>query len=154
VTRGISPTLAAPLLLGITVALAAVLGVMTADFGAPSWEEPRVLSATATDDGSIAVRHESGPRIDITRASVVITVDGDPLAYQPPVPFAGAKGFLGAPTGAFNPSAEPQLTPGDRATLVVAGTNAPPLESGDEVRIEFVADETTIAVVETTVDDG
>lgn len=151
-SRAISPVLGAPLLLGVTVALAAVLGVVTADFGTPSWEEPRVLSADATADGRIEVRHESGPRIDVTETSVQISVDGEPLAHQPPVPFTGAKGFYGAPTGAFNPSADPVLAPGDRASLDVAGTNSPSLDPGDTVQIEFIAEDQTVAIVETTVE--
>ena len=151
-TRGVSPVVAAPLLVGVTVVLAAVVGMMAMEFGPPSHEEPRVLSAHATADGRVELIHESGPAINLRRVSIVVRVDGEPLDHQPPVPFFSARGFYPGPTGAFNVATDPRWEPGERATFRVAGTNSPPLRGGATVSIRVVREETRIALVETTVE--
>jgi len=151
VTRGVSPVVAAPLLVGVTVVLAAVVGVMAMEFGPPGHEEPRVLSAHATDDGRIELTHESGPAINLTAVSIVVTVDGEPLDHQPPVPFFSASGFYPGPTGPFNVATDALWESGERATVRVAGTNAPSLRAGATVTIRVLHEETRIALVETTV---
>lgn len=153
-TRAISPVVAAPLLVAVTVVLAAVLGVMATGFGPSSWHDPRVLTVEAEPDGTIEFAHESGPAINLTRVEVRIEVEGEPLAHQPPVPFTGSTGFRGAPTGAFNPSTDPRWEAGDQASLVVAGTNSPELQLGDTVTVQFIEGDARIALAETTVEAG
>jgi len=151
VNRAVSAVVAVPLLVGVTVVLAAVVGVMALEFTPQASEEPVVLSADATADGRIEVAHRSGAAINVTEVSVVIEVDGEPLDDQPPVPFFSAAGFASGPTGAFNGAGATVLKTGERASLEVAGTNDPTLTEGATVRIQFVRGETRIAVVETTV---
>jgi len=154
VTRAVSAVVGVPLLVGVTVVLAAVVGVMALGFTPPEASEPAVLSAEATADGRIVVSHRSGPAIDLTEASVVIEVDGEPLDHQPPAPFFSATGFAPGPTGAFNSAGDTVLEPGERAGLEVAGTNDPALAEGVTVQVRFVREETPIAAVETTVGAG
>jgi FlaG/FlaF family flagellin (archaellin) len=151
VTRAVSAVVGVPLLVGVTVVLAAVIGVVALGFAPPPASEPVALSADATTDGRIEVTHRSGEPINVTEVSMLIEVDGESLDEQPPVPFFSASGFAPGPTGAFNDAGDTVLAPGERASLEVAGTNDPPLVEGATIRIRFVREETQIAVVETTV---
>jgi len=148
-----SAAVGVPLLVGVTVVLAVTVGVMAFGF-APSSEpaEPVALSAEAAPDGTIELTHRAGPAINLTEASVVIEVDGEPLDHQPPVPFFSATGFRSGPTGAFNHAGDAVFAPGERASLQVAGTNDPTLSAGATVTVRFVTDDTQVAVVETTVE--
>jgi FlaG/FlaF family flagellin (archaellin) len=154
VTRAISAVVGVPLLVGVTVVLAAVIGVVALGFAPPSASEPIALSADVTTDGRIEVTHRSGGSINLTEVSMLIEVDGEPLDNQPPVPFFSATGFASGPTGAFNDAGDTVLASGERASLEVAGTNDPPFTEGATVRIRFVSEGTQIAVVETTVTAG
>lgn len=147
-----SAAVGVPILVGVTVVLAAVVGVMALGFTPPGASETVALSADATTDGRIEVTHRSGAPINVTDVSLRIEVGGEPLAHQPPVPFFSATGFAPGPTGAFNDAGDTVLEAGERASLEVAGTNDPALTEGTTVRIRFVRGETQIAVVETTVD--
>jgi FlaG/FlaF family flagellin (archaellin) len=146
-----SAAVGVPLLVGVTVVLAAVVGVMALGFTLPGASEPVALSADATADGRIEVTHRSGAPINVTEISVRIEVDGEPLDHQPPVPFFSAIGFASGPTGAFNDAGDTVLEAGERAGLEVASTNDPALTGGATVHIRFVREETQVAVVETTV---
>ena len=139
--------------MGVTVVLAATVGVMALGF-APSSEPvgPVALSADATADGRITITHRSGPAINLTDASIVIEIDGEALDHQPPVPFFSATGFEPGPTGAFNDAGDTVLEPGERASLEVAGTNDPTPTEGATVTIRFARDGTQVAVVEATVE--
>lgn len=150
-TRAISPVVGVPILVAVTLVLAAIVGVMATGFGPSTWHDPRVLTADARQDGTIELSHESGPPINLTVVSIRIEINGEPLAHQPPVPFTGATGFDGAPSGAFNPSTDPHWEPGDRSRFVIAGTNSPIPRAGDTVTIQFIKEESRIALIETTV---
>lgn len=153
-TRAISPVLATPLLVGVTVVLAAVLGAVAMEFTPPEPADHRSLSANATTDGTIRIVHKTGSEIDLQEASVVIAIDGEELDHQPPVPFFSASGFQPGPTGAFNVATDHVLEPGGTAGLTLAGTNDPDLVAGATVTIRFVEDGMQVAVVETTVTRG
>lgn len=153
-SRGVSPVVAVPLLVGVTVALAAVVGAVALEFTPPEPADHRVLSANASSDGTIRITHEVGSEIDVTEASIVIAVDGEELDHQPPVPFFSATGFRAGPTGVFNVATDNVLEPGDAASLQVAGTNDPTLAAGAAVTIRFVEDGMQVAVVETRVEEA
>lgn len=150
-TRAVSAVVGVPLLVGVTVVLAAVVGVVALGFASPPSSEPVALSADVTTDGRIEVTHRGGGSINLTEVSMFVEVDGESLDDQPPVPFFSATGFASGPTGAFNDAGETVLTAGERASLEVAETNDPPFTEGAAVRIRFVSEGTQIAVVETTV---
>jgi len=152
VTRAVSPVVAVPLLVGVTVVVAATVGAVALGFAPPEPGEYRSLSASASSDGTIRITHEAGSAIDLEEASLVIAVDGEELDYQPPVPFFSATGFYPGPTGAFNVAGDAVLEPGEVASLRVAGTNDPEPTAGATLTIRFVRNGHQIAVVETTVE--
>ena len=141
------------LLIAITVVLAG--GVAAAALDGPSATVPpsAVLSLSATDD-RIAIEHRGGDPIDVAAVTVRISVDGEPLDEQPPVPFFSAAGFHPGPTGPFNAAGDDTLRVGDTATLRVADTNEPTLEPGRTVTVEITADGQPVATLETFVESG
>lgn len=150
--RAISPVVAVPILVGIVLVLAAAVGTIALGVSLPAAERPVALSVTATaDTGRVAVVHEGGPPIDVREVTVRVAVDGTPLVEQPPVPFFAAPGFRSGPTGAFNPSADPVLAVGERASFRIAGTNSPTLVAGATLALRLYRGGTRIAAVETRV---
>ena len=141
------------LLIAITVVLAG--GVAAAALDGPSATVPpsAVLSLSATDD-RIAIDHRGGDPIDVSAVTVRVSVDGEPLDRQPPLPFFSAAGFRPGPTGAFNSAGDDTLRVGERATFRVAETNDPTLEPGRRVTVTITADGGPVASLETTVGSG
>lgn len=151
--RAVSPVVGLSLLVGLTVTVGTVLGLGVLAVGPPddAPTRPIAISVTASAaDGALVFRHGAGPGIDVRSISMRIEIDGEPLAYQPPVPFFAAKGFVSGPTGPFNPSADSNWTVGERASLRIAGTNRPALRPGVEVVIRIEADGRPIARLEAT----
>lgn len=150
--RGVSPVLASVLLVGVTVAGAALLGTLA--FGqVAALDDPApqaVFSLSASGD-RISLVHERGDAVEVGPLRVEVAVDGEPLTYQPPVPFFAAKGFRGGPSGPFNPSDSGEWTAGEVASFRVAGTNAPALAPGAVVTVALFHEETRIASLETRV---
>jgi flagellin-like protein len=150
VTRALSPVVGVVLLAAITVVLAASVGLVvsgsaTAD---PPPQATFSLSADATTD-RIALTHEGGDTLSTTDLTVRITVDGEPLEHQPPVPFFAATGFRGGPTGPFNPATDPEWTAGEPAAVRLASTNAPLPGPGSTVAVTISTDGAVIAELET-----
>jgi FlaG/FlaF family flagellin (archaellin) len=141
------------LLIAITVALAG--GVAAAALDGPTATVPpsAVLSLSATDD-RVSIAHRGGDPIDVSAATVRVSVDGEPLDHQPPLPFFSARGFHPGPTGAFNSAGDDTLRVGETATFRVAGTNDPTLEPGRTVAVRVAVDGRPVASLETTVESG
>lgn len=148
--RGISPVVGIVALLVLTVGLAAIVvgvGALSLESTAPT---------TAFDlsvDGeteAITIEHLGGDPIDVTELSVTVAIDDEELTSQPPVPFVGASGFDGAPTGPFNAATDSEWRAGERATVVVADTNEPTIDTGDAVTVTLVVDDARVAVLEAT----
>lgn len=150
--RAIAPV-AGVLLLAITVVLAG--GVVTAALGAPGEPvEPAPttsLSLSATGD-RVTVTHRGGDALDASELDVRVSVDGEPLARQPPVPFFSAPGFRPGPTGAFNAASGGDWRVGGSASFRVAETNDPVLEPGRTVAVEVSVDGRPVATLETAVE--
>lgn len=151
--RGISPAVGTVTLVLLTILLVAagtsVVG--TAPLSATTPTGSVAISAAADDSGTITVSHDGGPPIDVEATSLHVTVDGRPLATQPPVPFFSARGFEPGPTGAFNSASDPRLRVGDEASFTMAGTNAPALEAGATVEVRVVRADRVLASAETSV---
>lgn len=147
--RGVSATISVVLLLAVTVVTAGVVGAMLpTNLGEPP---PRAtLSLSADSDGTLALTHEGGDTLDPQELRVRIAVGGESLRHQPPVPFFAATGFAPGPTGAFNSATGTQWRAGETASLQVAGTNAPAIESGDRVRVRVYAADALLADVTAT----
>lgn len=150
--RGASPVVAVVLLVGVTVVGAAAVGSLV--FGqAAAVADPAphaALSLSATGD-RIALVHEGGEALDATTLRLRVTVNGTPLARQPPVPFFSADGFAPGPTGPFNSASDPTWTAGEVASFEVAGTNRPTLRPGVPVRVELFDGERRVASLSTEV---
>ena len=139
----------------IAVALAGVLSTTVGTAAMPTGEPEFVtLSATASPDGEITLTHEGGEPIDVREATVRVRIGGTELAEQPPVPFFSTSGFEPGPTGPFNSAADPTWTTGERASFVIAESNEPTLDPGEEVSVEIVRDDRPIAEASTSVSAG
>lgn len=149
--RAASPVLATLLLTALAVAVAGAVGVLASGYvQEPAPAQPVEISASANaSTGRIVLVHESGPPLDVRRVRVRISVRGTRLEHQPPVPFFGAPGYRGAPSGPFNAAAGPRWEVGERAGLRVAGTNHPDVVDGAIVRVELYRDDLPIARAET-----
>ncbi|TKX36623.1 type IV pilin [Halorubrum sp. CGM5_25_10-8B] len=141
------------LLIAITVVLAG--GVAAAALDGPSATVPpsAVLSLSATDD-RIAIDHRGGDPIDVSAVTIRVSIDGEPLDEQPPLPFFSAVGFHPGPTGPFNAAGDDTLRVGETATFRVADTNDPTLEPGRTVTVDITADGQPVASLEASVEAG
>lgn len=150
--RALTPVLGVVVLLAVTLVLAAVGGASLLDLA--SLDEPaRPVSLSASADGEtnrISLTHVAGPPLDVRDLEIKVTIDGRPLFHQPPVPFTGARGFAGAPTGPFNAAADPEWSAGESASVRLAGTNRPSLDPGARVTVVVFESGNRLVVVETT----
>lgn len=139
------------LLLAVTVVAASMMALA---LPSPSGDPPaqRAITADATDDGRLTLTLVSGDAIDVQTAVVRVSVDGDALRHQPPVPYFAARGFHGAPTGPFNRAGNDRWRVGESGTLRVASTNAPLPERGDTVAVRVLVDGQPVATTEVTVE--
>lgn len=141
------------LLVAVAVLSAAALasGLWGADALSPADPSRAVLdaSANATAD-RVTLVHRGGDALDVTNLRVRVTVDGEPLVHQPPVPFFAAEGFDPGPTGPFNVAGDDRWTAGERASFALAGTNAPLLEPGVRVTVRVYSDGLKVAQLRVT----
>lgn len=149
--RAVSPVVGVVVLIGLTVLLSVtVLGTVEMSVGEP----PPAASLTFTVDGAedrIALTHRGGETLDVARFDILVTVDGDELRHQPPVPFFAADGFESGPEGPFNSASPDTFRAGETATFVIASTNDPQIHSGSRVSLQIrtgnsvIFDETKVA---------
>ncbi|QSG09977.1 Pilin/Flagellin, FlaG/FlaF family [Halapricum desulfuricans] len=137
------------LLVVVTVALAGLTGAIVLGSD-PAESPPRARLTLDVDAGAdrIAVTHESGDTLSTEALTVRVEVDGRALAYQPPVPFFAARGFVSGPTGPFNSGGDTTWTAGETAALELATTNAPTIDPGETVAVTVATDRGTIARLE------
>jgi len=151
--RAVSPALGAVLLVGITVAVAAILGtVLFGQAAALGGSPPTASFDVSAESDRITLSHEGGDVVDVHALRVEISVDGDPLTHQPPVPFFAAEGFHGGPRGAFNPEADDEWEVGETTAVQVADTNDPALEAGARLTVELFYGEHRFASLSTRID--
>jgi len=150
--RAVSPVVGTVSLVLIAVLLA---GVLTASVGTASLDrtDPEFarLSASASPDGTIVLTHDGGQPIDVRRVSLKVSVEGQRLTQQPPVPFFSAPGFDPGPTGPFNSAADPEWTVGEQASFTLSDSNEPGLEPGATVTITVLRGQTPVTRVRTSV---
>ncbi|MFB6308423.1 MAG: type IV pilin [Haloarculaceae archaeon] len=149
--RGVAPVVAVALLVLVTVVGASAVftvvdGLSTADTS----ERLSIALAVDADTGRIAVTHRGGSRVDVRSISLAVAVDGEPLRFQPPVPFFAARGFASGPSGPFNTASDPNWTVGERATVRLAGTNDPQIRHGSRVELTVRRDGRRLVTVRAT----
>lgn len=148
--RAVAPVVGVALLLAITVLAASAVGTAALVLETPS--EPTRTAVTLSVDAEanrIQLTHRGGDAVNVSRVSVAVTVDGEPLAEQPPVPFFAATGFASGPTGPFNSATDPQWSAGESAGFELASTNAPTIDPGDVVAVRLTRDGQTVVSVRT-----
>ena len=152
-TRANTSIIGTVLVIALTVLLASAVGaaVLGAGSTAPTPDPaPAAVIDLSVEGETLRFTHRSGATLDLREVSVRISVDGEPLADQPPVPFFSAAGFEPGPTGPFNTATDPQWEVGETATLTVAGTNSPQIEPGSTVSVRIHTDRTAVIRTETT----
>ena len=150
-TRAGAPLVGTLLIVGLavvvaTIAATALVGVDTAPEPAPS-----AAIELSVDGDTLRFTHESGDTLDVRTLSVRLAVDGEPLAHQPPVPFFSSTGFEPGPTGPFNSASDAEWSAGETASLTVASTNSPAIESGSTVSVRLTTDAGSVIRAETVV---
>lgn len=144
--RAVAPVVAVALLVAVTVLAAAAVGTAALAIQPP--ERPVhtsiSLDAHASTDRIVLV-HRGGDELDANHLSLTVTVRGDPLRHQPPVPFFAARGFQSGPTGPFNSGADPAWRAGERGTFALASTNDPLIRDGDRVVVTLRRNGTVVA---------
>lgn len=123
----------------MVLALATIVGtaVGAVALGALPAARPTVAMTLRADAGTdrLAVTLRAGEPLSPDRLTVRVRIDGRPLVHQPPIPFFAAAGFRSGPTGPFNSRADGPWTPGETASLRLAGTNHPALRPGRRVTV-------------------
>jgi FlaG/FlaF family flagellin (archaellin) len=145
VTRATAPVVGVVLLVAIAVACA---GAVTATLSVAPGEPPPTASFEVRADSAIdriTVTHLGGDAVSPEALSVFVTVDGQSLTHQPPVPFFAATGFRAGPTGPFNAATSGDWRAGQTGSVRLAATNAPGIEPGDRVRVTLSTDRATLA---------
>ncbi|PSQ32877.1 type IV pilin [Halobacteriales archaeon SW_10_68_16] len=149
-SRALSPVVGILFLVGVTVLLATTVGALAAVDPAPVAPTAHLsLSADASQD-RVALTHGGGETLDVSSLSVTVTVDGESLKHQPPVPFFAATGFESGPTGPFNVASDDEWSAGETGGFRLAATNDPQLVDGAHVEVTVATDRGVVATLETT----
>ncbi|WP_436901147.1 type IV pilin [Halovenus halobia] len=106
--------------------------------------------AVDADTDELSITHRGGESIDLTEATIRITIDGKRVTHQPPVPFFAARGFESGPGGPFNSASDNTWRPGETGTLELASTNSPALTPDSIVTVRIITDGTEIARLSTS----
>lgn len=149
-SRALSPVIGVVTLVAVTVLLSATL-LGTAGIGVS--EPPPSASLAVSVDAEterIELSHQGGDELDVAELTVHITVDGEALRYQPPVPFFASRGFRSGPEGVFNSASSNRFRAGHQTSFEVATTNSPEIHSGSTVSIRITVDDSVIFESETT----
>jgi FlaG/FlaF family flagellin (archaellin) len=148
--RAVAPVVGVTLLLAVTVLAASAVGTAALALDIP--DEPTRVTVSLDVDaatGQVRVTHRGGQTLDVTRLSLTVTVDGEAIDEQPPVPFFAASGFRSGPTGPFNSAADPNWSAAETAGFSVASTNSPTPDAGDRVTIRIAREDQTVVTTQT-----
>ena len=144
---GASPVVGVVLAVALTVGLASGVAVAFAVGVAPAEPAPTASVALDVDANAdaLVLAHRGGDALSVDALRVVVTVDGERLAHQPPVPFFAATGFAPGPTGPFNRGYDGAWTAGGTASVALSSTNHPTIEPGDRVAVALYANDALVA---------
>ncbi|WP_256288874.1 type IV pilin [Halobellus inordinatus] len=163
-TRASAPVIGVVVLLLVGIVLGGVVAagaeaVATATGGVAAGSDARdtarpgpVAVSLYVDGDTVALTHEAGAPLRLARVRLVVEINGEPLAHQPPVPFFAASGFGGGPTGPFNVASDGVWAVGETGSFRIAGTNDPQLEPGRTVSVTVYVGENRVSRVRGTVD--
>lgn len=147
--RGVSPVIGVVILIALTL----VLGVIVLSFGVPhlSGTTPHasIDGTVDAEENKIRLVHSGGEPLPVDQLRFHVTVDGESLKHHPSYPFSSNTGFVGFPSGAFNPSSSGQWRPGEAGSFVLARTSNGPMPDVDSrVIVQTYVDETLVSEVE------
>ena len=143
--RGVSPVVGSLLLVALVVCFAAVVAVAFGSIPIGSAGPDAAFGIEVGADGEVELDHVADDPVDVGELSVRISVNSEPLEHQPDVPFHGNEGFDGAASGPFHPDSGSEWSTGETASVKVAGTNDPEIDSGDRVTVVLAVEGETIA---------
>lgn len=149
--RAAVPVVGTVLVIALTVVVALLLTTALLGVGSTSEPTPTAAIELSVEENTLVFSHNHGEPLNVTAISIRIAVDGEPLDEQPPVPFFAASGFDSGPTGPFNSASDNEWRVGQTASLTVADTNTPTLDSGSTVSVRITTDTGTVIRTETTV---
>lgn len=145
-SRGIAPVVGVALLVLVAVAMAGVTMAVVPGGTGPTPATVAVSLEVVEGDGwELRLRHEGGDAIDLEAVSVVVLVDGEPLAHQPRVPYFSHRGFRSGGTGPFSTSTDDTWSPGEAGTIKVAYANTPRIEADSRVTVRIRRDGRVLA---------
>lgn len=147
--RAVSPVIGVVLLIAVTVIVAALLGVTV--FGIAETDPPPHATFTLSAHSStqtITLTHRGGSALDPSSLRLRISVDGEPIAHQPPIPFFASEGFMSGPTGPFNSADEGKWITGQSASVQLASTNTQ-FQAGSVITVRLYVDDQLLVVLET-----
>jgi flagellin-like protein len=147
--RAVSPVIGVVLLIAVTLVAAAVLGVTV--FGIAQTDPPPQATFTLDADSAtqtITLTHRGGTALDPESLRLRVSVDGEPIAHQPPIPFFASEGFMSGPTGPFNSADEGKWITGQSASVQLASTNTQ-FHAGSLISVRLYVDDTLLIVLET-----
>lgn len=148
--RAVSPVVGVVTLAGLTVLLSAtLLGTAALEPSQPGPTTSLAVSVDASAD-RIELAHRGGDALDVTEMDVRVTVDGDELRHQPPVPFFAADGFESGPEGVVNSASSNRFRAGEQTSFVVASTNSPEIRNGVTVSVRVTVEGTVLYEAQTT----
>lgn len=147
-SRAVSSVIGTVLLVTVT-SLGAIAVGTTVAFDPPERPPQAILSLSADAAADrITVVHDGGDPLEPAALAVRISVEGDPITHQPPVPFFAARGFRSGPTGPFNRANRDPWTAGDTASLRLASTNTD-IPNGGTVRVRIYSGRVKVAELTT-----
>jgi len=152
--RATVPLIGLILLCALVVLLAASAGISLVEMGTATGSTEPITPASialSVEDNTLHFTHEHGEALDVHALTMQIRVDGEPLERQPPLPFFAASGFESGPTGPFNSASDPTWEVGESASLTVASSNTPTLDSGTTVSVRLYRHDDPLVTLETTV---
>lgn len=148
-SRALSPVIGVVTLVAVTLLLSVtLLGATALEVSEPAQNAALTVSVDAGTD-SIQLSHRGGDELDVTELAVHITVDGEALRYQPPVPFFASRGFNSGPEGVFNSASSNTFRAGQQTSFEVATTNSPEIDSGSTVSVRITVDDHVLLEEET-----
>ena len=147
--RAVAPVIGIVLMLVITVVLAGAIAAYLLVLPTTEGATQATISATVnTETAEFQFVHDGGDAIAVETLTIEITIDGEPLTSQPPVPFVGSHGFNGSPSGPFNEGGDTRWVPGQRASFRLACTNHPKPSDESTIVIELFVDDRPLTTLE------
>ena len=149
--RAVSPVLGVILLVALTVITAGVIALFVTEL--PDMREPPVVTMEGTvnaSDNTLTIVHTGGDSIAVDELALHVTVDEEPLTYQPPVPFESARGYSTGPSGPLHSWGSSTWEPGEESRLQLAGSNEPLPTAESRVAVEITYADTPIAELSLT----